>query len=385
MMLNTRRNRHGSISEYTARTRHQSAFPQRLPDPAAIAHALLKALIPLALLLAAFQQSALGGGGNRRGTAAADQLLVPVGAQGIALGSSAIAGLSGASAIFYNPAGLAAMQGAVDVRFSHMTGFDKDGISHVAVGAEFSGFGHIGLAIKSFAFADIPYTDERNPDGTGAVFTPTFVDVGLTYARALTDRIRAGLTAHLVSEELNRASAIGVAFDVGVQYHGLAEVKGLQLGVALKHIGSSMQYDGPGLYRNVNEIGSDREGQLLKIEAAGFQMPTSIEIGLGYELIPAPDHMITFMSSFENNNFLADQYRLGFEYGFRDLLKLRGSWVVAGDDAEDALGESAYLFGPALGIGVRQKAIGMTFDFDYAYRHAKTFSGSHAFTLGILF
>ncbi|MBI5645996.1 MAG: PorV/PorQ family protein [Ignavibacteriae bacterium] len=344
---------------------------------------LLVLLVAAAALLPGV--SSFAGGGNRRGTAAADQLLVPVGARGIALGGAPLSGISGTEAIYYNPAGLAGMSTSVDVRFSHMSGFDADGLNYAAVGASFAGFGHVGLSIKSFSFGDIVYTDERNPDGTGAVFAPTFVDLGITYARALTDRIRAGLTAHIVSEELNRVSSSGIAFDIGVQYHGLANVRGLQLGVALKHLGSAMAFDGPGLYRTVNEIGSDREGQLLKIEAAGFQMPTSIEIGMGYVRDLAPEHVLTVSSSFENNNFLPDQYRMAVEYGYMNLFFARVSYTLAGGDAADVNGESSYLFGPSFGAGVRQNAGSIAFEFDYAYRTAKVFKGSHAFTLGITF
>jgi hypothetical protein len=342
--------------------------------------------IPAVLALLLFAAAcATAGGGDRKGTAAADQLLVPVGARGIALGSSCVAGIGGVNALYYNPAGLAATQYSVDAMFSQTSSFDNDGISTAAVGVRFEGFGHIGLSIKAFSIADIPYTDERNPDGSGAVYSPTFVSVGITYARALTDRIRAGLTTHLVSEEMNRVSAFGVAFDIGLQYHGLAGIQGLQLGVALKHLGGNMQYDGPGLYRNVNEIGSDRTGQLLKIEAAGSQLPTSLELGVGYAAVLAADHALSFSSSFENNNFLNDSYRMGVEYAFKDMLYLRASWSLAGDDNTDVFGEKSYIFGPAIGAGVKQNAGGVMLSFDYAYRASKVFAGNHVFTLGAAF
>ena len=47
----------------------------------------------------------MAGNKNRQGTAGAQQLLIPVGARGIALGSSAIASANGIDAIFWNPAG----------------------------------------------------------------------------------------------------------------------------------------------------------------------------------------------------------------------------------------------------------------------------------------
>ncbi|MBL0175339.1 MAG: PorV/PorQ family protein [Ignavibacteria bacterium] len=363
-------------------TESRTGRTDRIPFVSPLLVHAVPAVFVLLLLAAA---CAVAGGGDRKGTAAADQLLVPVGARGIALGSSCVAGISGVNALYYNPAGLAATPHSVDAMFSQTSSFDNDGISTAAIGVRFEGFGHIGLSIKAFSFADIPYTDERNPDGSGAVYSPTFVSVGITYARALTDRIRAGLTTHLVSEELNRVSAFGVAFDIGLQYHGLAGIQGLQLGVALKHLGGNMQYDGPGLYRNVNEIGSDRTGQMLKIEAAGSQLPTSLELGLGYATVLAADHSLSFSSSFENNNFLNDSYRLGIEYGFKDMLYLRASWSLAGDDKADVFGEKSYIFGPAIGAGVRQDAGGLLLSFDYAYRSSDVFAGNHVFTLGASF
>lgn len=328
---------------------------------------------------------AFAGGGNRLGTAGADQLLVPVGARGVALGSSYLAGITGVDAIYYNPAGLSGSPLATEVMFSQMTAFDNDGMSYLALGANFEGFGSIGLSLKSFSFAEIPITDERNPDGTGGVFNPTVFNIGLTYSRALTDRIRAGLTAHLISETLNRVSSTGMSFDIGVQYNGLAGVRGLELGVTLRHLGGNMAYEGPGLYRSVNEIGSDRTGQLLKIEAAGFSLPTSLEIGVGYKRQMSEEHALVLTGSFENNNFLVDQYKLGAEYSYRDMFFVRGSYTISGDAPNDAWGKTSYIYGPAFGAGVRQDFSGLHLGFDYAYRTAETFSGNHVFTLKVGF
>lgn len=339
-------------------------------------------LVVLALLSMSGEALAQG---NRLGTAGADQLLVPVGARGVALGSSYLAGITGVDAIYYNPAGLSGSTAGAEVMFSQMSSFDNDGVSYLALGANFAGFGHIGLSLKSFSFADIPITDERNPDGTGGVFNPAIFNIGLTYSRALTDRIRAGVTAYLISETLNRVSTTGMAFDIGVQYNGLAGAKGLELGVTLRHLGGNMSYDGPGLYRAVNEISSDRTGQLLKIEAAGFQLPTSLELGLAYKHDFTEEHKVMVSGSFENNNFLMDQYRIGAEYGFRDMFFVRGSYTLVGNENTDAFDKGAYIFGPAFGAGVRQDISGLLLAFDYAYRSAETFSGNHIFTLKVGF
>ncbi|MDX9758391.1 MAG: PorV/PorQ family protein [Bacteroidota bacterium] len=342
-----------------------------------------------AALLLAFALTgsvAVAGGGNKEGTAAADQLLIPVGARGIALGSAYTAGMTGIEALYYNPAGLSGSRHGVEVLFSQMNGLDnEDGVSFFGVGSNFEGFGHVAFTVKSLSFGDILVTDERQVDGTGAVFNPTVLTLGLTYSRALTDRIRSGVSVNLVSEELDRVSSSGFAFDVGVQYSGLAGVNGLELGVTLRHLGGNMKYEGPGLLRLVDEIGADRDGQNLKIESAGFQLPTSLEIGLAYRYRFGEMHNLLVAGSFENSNFVSDQYRLAAEYLFNDFLALRGSFNIAGNaktDYEDATG---YLYGPAFGFGIQQWAGDAKLYLDYAYRTREVFSGQHVVTLRVGF
>lgn len=342
-----------------------------------------------AALLLAFALSgsvAVAGGGNKEGTAAADQLLVPVGARGIALGSAYSAGITGLEAIYYNPAGLSGTRHGVEVMFAQMNGLDnEDGISYFGVGSNFEGFGHVAFTVKAFSFGDILITDERQTDGTGAVYSPTVLTLGVTYARALTDRIRSGVTVNLISEELDRVSASGFAFDVGVQYAGLAGIDGLELGVTLRHLGGNMRYDGPGLLRLVDEIGSDRTGQLLKIESAGFQLPTSLEIGLAYNYSFGELHDLLVSTSFENNNFVTDQYRIAAEYTFNDFLALRGSYSIAGAEKTDFENLTGYLYGPAFGFGIQQWTGDVKLYLDYAYRSRDVFDGQHVVSLKVGF
>jgi len=345
-------------------------------------------LLPYLLVLIALtliSASALAGGGSRSGTSAADQLLIPVGARGIAMGSSFSAGITGLNAIYYNPAGLSASRADAEAMFSHMRSFGDVAVDYVAVGTRFSGFGHLAFSVKSLGFGDIAKTTERNPDGTGATYSPTFVAMGLTYSRALTDRIRAGVSAYLVSETIDRTSASNAAFDVGVQYQGLGGIRGLGLGVTLRHLGGNMKFTGAGLTRLVEEVDSKRDPQLLRIEAAGFSLPTSLELGMSYTHAFMDLHSVTFAGSFENNNFLLDQYRVGLEYSFRDFFFIRGSFNLAGEEPENIFGEGVYTFGPALGAGVNFDTGDVQIGVDYAYRSAEILEGNHVFTINLGF
>ena len=88
----------------------------------------------------------------RNGTAGAQELLIPVGARGLSLSGSYVAGLEGVESIYYNPAGLALMDKSVEVLFSHTTYIADIGISYAAIGTRFEGFGTLGFTYKISRF-----------------------------------------------------------------------------------------------------------------------------------------------------------------------------------------------------------------------------------------
>ena len=67
-------------------------------------------LITILILSAAvFISNTYAGGDRRNGSGGAQELLIPVGARGLATSGSYVAGLQGIESLFYNPAGLGAM------------------------------------------------------------------------------------------------------------------------------------------------------------------------------------------------------------------------------------------------------------------------------------
>ena len=76
-----------------------------------------------------------------------------------------------------------------------------------------------------------------SPDGTGQVYTPNFSIIGATASKLLSDNTSVGVNANYVRESFGRVSASGMAFDLGVQYRGLASVEGLDVGFVLRNFG----------------------------------------------------------------------------------------------------------------------------------------------------
>jgi len=319
-------------------------------------------------------------GGRRNGTAGAQELLIPVGARGLALRGAYVAGLEGIDAIYYNPAGLGVSRNSTEAMFSHMNYIADIGVSYAAIGTNFEGLGSLAFSIKSIDFGDIPVTTVENPSGTGAIFSPLFVTFGVTYATALTDRIRVGVTLNVVSEKIVNTSATGISFDAGVQYNGIAEIDGLKLGVVLKNFGAQMKFDGPDLLRQAEAVNGLRGEQLYKIDAAGFELPSQIELGLAYERRFADDFKALFATSFQNNNFANDEYRFAAEFGFKDIFFVRGGYALV----PDAKVDQENIFGPTFGAGINLDA-GINIVVDYAYRTTTYFDANHMFSVKLGF
>jgi hypothetical protein len=341
----------------------------------------LRSMVAAFLLVAVMTSIASAGAGNRVGTSGASELLIPVGTRDIGMGGSTIATSSGIDALFWNPAAVATMNNSVGLYVSHMNYIADIGVDYGAVAANFEGLGVISFSIKSLSVGSIPVTTTANPDGTGQTFSPQFFTAGLTYSRRLSDRIAVGITGNLVTERLGEVSASGFGFNVGVQYNNLASIEGLSIGVVVKNIGPQMTFTGAGLLNQAAVAGQNRPPQFYSIQAASFELPSSIEFGLGYKKTFTGDNSLLFSTGFQSNNFSDDEYKLGLEYAYQDLFFVRGGYDLSQKESADL----SYIYGPAFGAGIHT-ALGSTdITFDYAYRSVKVFSANHVFSLKLGF
>ena len=321
------------------------------------------------------------GAGNRVGTGGAAELLIPTGTRDISMGGATIATSSGIEALFWNPAGAAKMSNDAALYVSHMNYIADIGVDYGAVSAQFEGFGVVSFSLKSLSVGDIAVTTADNPDGTGQTFAPQFFTVGLTYSRQLSDRIAVGVTTNLVSERLADVSATGVAFSVGVQYDNLGSVNGLSAGVAVKNIGPQMRFDGPGLNNLASVATQSRGPNYVKVQAASFELPSTIEFGLGYKTSFDDNNSLLLASTFQNNNFSDDEYKLGAEYSYENLFFVRGGYSFAQEESDTR----DYLFGGTAGAGVHTQLGSLDLTFDYAFRAAKFLDANHIFSVKLGF
>ncbi len=121
-------------------------------------------VLGLAALLALPAPSAHAGSDRRLGTSGAPELMIPVGPRGSALGLSVASDVAGAEAVYWNPAGLAGLEGT-EALFSHTEYFADMKVNFVSVAAHAGNLGTVGFGAKVLSVGDVIVTTEQAPEG----------------------------------------------------------------------------------------------------------------------------------------------------------------------------------------------------------------------------
>lgn len=339
--------------------------------------------IGLALLLAflttpAFAQfESLTRAVTKRGTTAADFLSIPVGARATAMGNAITASIDDATAIYWNPAGLAGMdKGAVTLEYADwLAGLDFNYLS-VAVP---TGNGAIGVGLTSMRTQDMEVTTVDQQNGTGETFTAGSYALALSYARNLTDRFSVGGSIKVINERIWNSSASGVAVDIGTMF--VTPFRGIRLGAAITNFGTKMQLSGDDLLIVVdidpnNEGNNESNRAYLKTDP--YDLPLTMRIGLAGEVFQNETSRLTLAVDALNPNNSEQYLNLGAELGlFGDLVMLRGGY------SELLLDDALRSF--TAGGGLRYGFGGLRFVLDYAFETQEYFAGVNRFTFALQF
>ncbi len=313
----------------------------------------------------------------RNGTNAAPELMVPLGAQYLS-GGGAVANASGVEGIVWNPAGLDKGDMSAMALFSRREYLADIGVNFAGVGLRFGGLGGLAVTLRSFDLGEIHITTEFQMDGTGGTFQPTYFVLGATYSKQMADRIRVGVTTNIINESMADVQANGVTFDAGVQYDNFLDISGMSIGVAIRNIGTSMQYDGPGLYVEADDLEGERGITTYKVDAAEADMPTVIDLGFNY----TPIQNLNIGVTYTENNYAANDYRFMGSYNIGEFATLRGAYLFSEEQ-----GELENIFaGPQFGASLYlAPLIGTNISLDYAFIPVKFFDSNHIYSVRLAF
>ncbi len=297
----------------------------------------------------------------RVGQAGATQLLINSMPRSSALNGVNIGSTSGIESALVNPAGIATTEGT-ELLFAHTRwligseiGINSFGLSQ-SMGVN---GGVLGIQVNAFSLGDFVRTTVALPDGTLGNFSPTFVNLGFSYAKKFTDRIYVGTTVRIISESTPEVSANGVAFDAGIQYR-TGEADRLKLGITLRNVGPTMQYGGDGLSGRLPYETGNPYTTSVYLQAAKFEIPAVLSMGGSYDFfIAGKNNVVTVDAGFISNSYYLDQGGIGLSYRYKQYVVLRGSFLY-----------EKGIFGKVVGIDGRYNAytgaaLGATFQVPF--------------------
>ena len=296
-------------------------------------------------------------GGQRAGISTAQFLKIGVGGRASAMGESFIAISDDASALYWNPAGLAQFS-KNQLIISHnlwVVDINNDFIGAVYHLDEDNSF---GASLTAVTMDDMPVTTEFAPFGTGEYFGYTDIAVSITYARRMTKQFSFGGSVKYIEETLDKLKMRGVMIDLGTYYRtGLGSTR---FAVTVSNFGSELAPDG-----QVTLVGN-REVE----EWQSFAPPTIFRIGFAFEPYESEEHKITTSIQLNHPNDNSENVAIGAEYAWQKMFFLRGGYKFNVD-------EQNFSFG----LGIQVPISIAEFSFDYAFTNFERLGSAHRFSI----
>jgi hypothetical protein len=329
---------------------------------------------------------------TRVGTRGANFLEIGVGARAISLGGAFGALADDASALYWNPAGIA-VNPRFTALFSYNDLYGDFGLDHFFGGITLPvGEGAVGFSIVTLNAGDIFRTTEAFPEGGDPQFGETFdwnsIALGITYARQITDRLAVGGTFKYAQEGIDDAKAQFWGGDAGVAFR--TGLLGTTLAATLLNMGTDGEFEGTlltSILTGASEVFDTDRTVPTTLNTRGWDMPTVFTFSVLWDVVgspeaivaPNPDHTLLVVTDGVDAIDTDMQLRIGIEYGYRQLLYVRAGKLWAN---EDNTGFRNFSYGLAGGFGLAIPLGERKLIFDYAYQDRGLLDNIQVFTIG---
>jgi hypothetical protein len=340
----------------------------------------------IAFVFAALAWAPPAGAGNpdRQGESGGGQLLLNPFARSAGLHSMTTSMVSGVEATRINIAGASRIN-KTEIHLSHaiyLQGTDIR-LNTLGLAQRVGENGAFTFNLMAIDFGDIRVTTENQPEGTGVTFSPRFFNIGFGYSHMFENKVSVGVLFRGVSEAIQDVTSFGFAIDAGVQYV-TGPQDNFKFGIALRNVGSRMQYGGEGLTTQGPAPNGGGYNLTYNQRAADFELPSTLDIGLSYDFLLGNSHRLTAVGNFTSNSFSRDQIGGGLEYALNEAFMLRGGYQYElGADPVEGPIYTGLCAGATLSLATSRERKDSRFSIDYAYRATRVWDGTHNLGLRI--
>jgi len=347
------------------------------------------------VLITLLSIASYAGNSDRLGESGAPELIMNGWARSTGMWDLNTSRVMGLDAMRLNPAGLSFVK-KMDVAIAHTQWWmgSKVSINQLGFATKLGEDNVVGVSLMSLDPGNIYRTTVDNPDPNNSLgsFRPSYFNIGLTFSRSFSSRIKGGLTLRLINESIESVNAFGFAIDAGLQYI-LGDKENIRFGVAVRNLGTPMKFRGDGFsFRGQTP---DQDDYLIALQPGtnSFQLPSLLNIGASYDFWIGNEylcnggyniHRLTLAASFFSNSMGNDNFGLGAEYAFKEMFMLRAGYRYENGYFNPEVPTTFNSgFSAGFSVDVPVKLGGPKLGLDYSWRHTQTLSGTHS--LGLSF
>lgn len=314
---------------------------------------------------------------SKVGTTAAAFLEIGVGSSAVGMGEAFSAVADDATAIYWNPAGIARIS-KNEVILLHTKWFADINFDFAAITLSLGNFGTIGANITTLNMGDIIVRTVEEPEGTGERYSVADWVVGISYAKSLTDRFSIGSTVKYIHQQIWHMSASAMAIDIGTLF--TTQFNNMKIGMSISNFGNKMQLSGKDTqyYFDIDHTKYGNNDKIpCHLDTDKWALPLIFRVGVAMDVINSPNNRLTIAVDALHPNNNTESINLGLEYGFNNFLYGRvGFRSLFVRDGEG---------GATFGSGLCQRLGSTTVKFDYSYTDFGRLTNAQRFSVGIMF
>lgn len=316
---------------------------------------------------------------KKTGTTAAKFLGIGIGARANAMGGSFSSLANDASAMYWNPAGIANLNVYQGI-FTYTKMFADINLNYFGVVIPAGDWGNFGLNVTALNIGDMEVTTEENPDGIGLTFSAGSYAFGLSYARKITDDFIIGMNVKYIRENISNSSADGISFDVGTIFN--TPFYGIRFSSSISNYGTKMQMDGEDLLvrhdPNPNSRGTNSAVD-ANYATDEFELPLKLQIGISKDFRFLENQRLTVAIDAAHPNDNGQYVNLGGELALLDetIFVRCGYKTLFLEDSQEGL---------TLGLGLSYDGFGLlSISVDYAFQKMEFLDNIHSFGVMLSF
>lgn len=312
---------------------------------------------------------------SKVGTTAAEFLQIGVGSRATGMGGAFVAVSDDASALYWNPAGIASVE-KYEIITTHSEWISGLDFNYIGAVFNFKKIGNVGLALTMLSVPEMLVRTEEFQDGNGETFDAADLAFGITYGSNVGDRFSVGGTLKFIQQRIWHTKANAIAIDLGTKFK-TDFLGGMIIGATIYNFGSDMKMEGRDLrtFVDPDPISEGNNDRIpVNFETDSWSLPLNFQFGIAFEPLKTQMHnvLIAIDALHPSSNY--ESINVGGEYSFQKRVFLRGGY--------EALFLKEVESGLNAGFGVHQKlSNGLLAKLSYGYKSMGRLGNVHSLSL----